>query len=341
MNSLERVGMDIQPLSAIANWLSKIDGSNIHSIVVVRSGALIFEQYMKGADERWRKPLPGVEHGPDVKHDLRSVTKCVVGLLVGKAIETGLLPSLAQPIFDFFPEYADLRTPEKDRILVRHLLTMSAGLEWDENVPATDPNHGELRMWASSDRLRTALEPRMAAEPGSVWNYSGGCTELLGAIIQRAAGKPIDEFAREVLLEPLSIDDVEWGRHGDGRPSASGGLRMCSQDLAKIGQLVAEGGQWKGQQLMPKTWIIESLTPQIGADDRLFYYGYHWWLGRSMIQKRELTWAAGIGLGGQRLFVIRELEVAVVITAGHYLDGMQAWLPLTILNRYVLPSVMS
>lgn len=332
--------MDIQALSAVANWLSKTDGSNIHSILVVRSGALIFEHYMKGSDERWGKSLPDAEHGPHVKHDLRSVTKCVTGLLVGKAIDSGLLASLDEPIFDFFPEYADLRTPEKDLILVRHLLTMSAGLEWDENLPVSDPNHGEPRMWRSSDRLRTALEPRMLAEPGSVWCYSGGCTELLGAIIERATGKPIDEFARDALLEPLSINDVEWGRHGDGIPSASGGLRMCSRDLAKIGQLVAGGGQWNGQQLLPHSWITESLTPQIGADDRLFYYGYHWWLGRSLVHKHEVTWAAGIGLGGQRLFVVPELEVAVVITAGHYSDGMQAWLPLTILNRYVLPSVI-
>jgi CubicO group peptidase (beta-lactamase class C family) len=216
--------MDIQSLSAVTNWLSTTDGANIHSILVVRSGALVFEQYLKGSDERWGEALPDVEHGPRVKHDLRSVTKCVIGLLVGKAIDSGLLASLDESVFDFFPEYADLRTPAKDRILLRHLLTMSAGLEWDENLPISDPNHGELRMWHSNDHLRTALEPRMLAKPGSVWCYSGGCTELLGAIVQKATGKPIDEFARDVLLGPLSINDVEWARHGDGRPSASGGL---------------------------------------------------------------------------------------------------------------------
>ena len=212
---------------------------------------------------------------------------------------------------------------------------MSAGLEWDENVPVTDPTNGEVRLWRSDDLLRTALEPRMVSAPGTVWNYSGGCTELLAAVLHKASGKAIDEYARDSLFAPLGISDVEWARHVDGSPSA-GGLRMRSPDLAKIGQIAVSGGRWNGQQLLPAAWLERSLTPQIGADDRLFFYGYHWWLGRSLVLKREVPWAAGIGLGGQRLFVVPDLALVVVITAGHYTDGMQAWLPTVILNRYVL-----
>ena len=90
---------------------------------------------------------------------------------------------------------------------------------------------------------------------------------------------------------------------------------------------------------MPAHWIEQSLTPQIGADDRLFFYGFHWWLGRSFVQGREITWAAGIGLGGQRLFVVPALSLSVAITAGLYADPMQSWVPLVILNRYVLGAI--
>jgi CubicO group peptidase (beta-lactamase class C family) len=321
------------------DWLDCLPRANIHSVLVVRRSTLVFEHYRNGADERWRVPLPDATHGPEIKHDLRSATKSVTGLLMGLALERKLIPSLEESIFQYFPEYPDLRTAEKDRIRARHLLTMSAGLEWDENVPDIDPIHGEMRMGRSRDHLRTALEPRLVAAPGQVWNYSGGCTELLGALLQRLAGRPIDEFASETLLEPLGITDVEWSRHADGSPSASGGLRMRSRDLAKIGQLVVGRGQWKGRQIIPAQWIDDSVAPHIGAADRLYFYGYQWWLGRSLIRRREIVWAAAVGYGGQRLFVVPALDLVVVVTAGHYADQMQAWVPLIILNRYVLPAV--
>ena len=337
----DSVGLDPEKLSSVIDWLDTVDGSNVHSILVARAGVLLFEHYRTGPDERWRKPLIDVEHGVEISHDLRSVTKVIVGLLIGEALHRNLIASLNEPAFGFFPEYSDLRTPEKDHICLRHLLTMSAGLDWDENIPATDPDHGEMRMWRSADRLRTALEPRLIAAPGTVWNYSGGCTELLGMILQKTTDKPLDEFAHDVLFEPLSISNVEWARHADGSPSASGGLRMRSRDLAKVGATVTGAGQWNGKQVLSKAWTEASLTPRIGADDRLFFYGYHWWLGRSLVHGRTISWAAGIGLGGQRLFVVPELDLAVVITAGHYADAMQAWLPLTILNRFVLSATTS
>jgi CubicO group peptidase (beta-lactamase class C family) len=328
--------MRSEVLSAVVGWLDGLAGSNAHGITVARNGFMIFQHYRSGLDESWREKLDTIVHGPDVKHDIRSVTKVVIGLLVGDALARGLIPDLEIPLFDVLPEYSDLRTGGKDRIRLRHLLTMSAGLEWDENLPPTDPRNGEFRLWQSDDRLRTALEPRLLSEPGSVWAYSGGCTELLAAVLRKISGKQVDAYAREALFEPLAITDVEWACHADGTPSASGGLRLRAPDLARIGQLVVDGGIWKGERLLPATWIAQSLTPQIGAHDRLFFYGFHWWLGRSLIEGREIPWAAGIGLGGQRLFVVPALSLVVVITAGHYADAMQSWLPLVVLNRYVL-----
>jgi CubicO group peptidase (beta-lactamase class C family) len=331
----ETVGMRSETLAALPGWLDGLDGANLHGIAVVRNGCMVFEHYRAGPDERFGL----VAHGPAVKHDLRSVTKVVIGLLVGHAMARGLIPDLEVPLFDILPGYADLRSAAKERITLRHLLTMSAGLEWDENLPLTDPAHGEVRLWKSMDRLRTALEPRLLWEPGSVWAYSGGCTELLAAVLRQVSGKPPDVYAREALFEPLGIADVEWNCHEDGAPSASGGLRLCLPDLAGIGQLVVDGGRWNGVPILPESWITQSLTPQIGMDDRLFFYGLHWWLGRSLISGREIAWAAGIGLGGQRLFVLPALSLIVAITAGHYADAMQSWLPLVALNRFVLGAV--
>ncbi len=339
ISSPESLNLETERLSEIARWLDTIPDSNVHSILVARNSSLAFELYRAGNDERWREPLPNANHSTSTKHDLRSVTKVITGLLVGRALQQGLISSLDDPIFKYLPKYAHLCTAGKEHILVRHLLTMSAGLEWNENISAADPLHGEMRLWRSDDMLRTALEPRLEFAPGSVWNYSGGCTELLGSMLQNVSGRPIDEYAEETLFKPLSIRDVEWARHSDGTPSASGGLRMCSRDLAKIGQVMIDKGRWQNKQVVSAAWLEQSLTPQIGADDRLFFYGYHCWLAQSLVHGRVVRWAAGIGLGGQRLIVIPEFDMVVVITAGHYSDGMQAWLPLVILNRYILSAV--
>ena len=334
----EAVGLDRQQLCSVIDWLNGFRQSNIHGIVVVRSGELVFEHYRSGADQSWGAPIGEVAHGPDVKHDLRSVTKSVIALLVGIAIDRSLIASVDEPVFKFFPEYSDLRTPDKDRILLRHLLTMTAGLEWDELRPYTDPQNSEIRMMRSPDRYRFALERPVQAPPGQVWNYSGGATELLGAVVGKAAARPLGQFAREFLFDPLGISDVAWSPNID-MPSAASGLRLRARDLAKIGQLMLRRGRWEGQQIVPAQWIDDATAPQIGPADRLYFYGYQWWLGRSLIDRREVPWVAGVGLGGQRVFVVPALDLVAVVTAGHYADAMQSWMPLLILNRHVLAAV--
>ena len=133
----EAVGMKTEVISSVIGWLDNLKGANIHSIVVARNGALILECYRHGHDERWRAPLENVSHSFNVKHDIRSVTKVIVGLLIGKALEDSLIQNLDAPVFDYFPEYADLRTPQKNLICLRHLLTMSAGLKLKTSCTAS------------------------------------------------------------------------------------------------------------------------------------------------------------------------------------------------------------
>jgi CubicO group peptidase (beta-lactamase class C family) len=227
----------------------------------------------------------------------------------------------------------------KARITLRHLLMMSSGLQWDENLPYTDENNSEIAMLRSGDRWRFALQPRLLVAPGSEWNYSGGCTELLGAVLRKASGKPIEEFAREALFSPLGISDFGWARYPDNIPVAASGLQFRPRDLGKIGQLVLQRGQWDGKPVVSQQWIDEATAPQIGPGDRIYFYGYQWWLGRSLLDRREIPWIMAMGLGGQRMFVVPTLDLVCVVTAGHYTDAMQNWLPLLLLNRDVLPAL--
>jgi CubicO group peptidase (beta-lactamase class C family) len=335
----EEVGFDP---AALCQWSARrlvTPRDNIHALLVVRQGKLVFEQYYPGDDERGGRPVGQIPYDQTMLHDLRSVSKTVTALLVGIALSQQKLASLDQPIFDFFPAYADLRTPEKARITLRHLLTMSTGLDWDETrTPYTDPNNSAVRMSRAVDPYRYVLSEPVVTPPGAKYNYSSGSTELLGAILHTATGQRLDVFARTVLFEPLGIVDFEWTHNADGNAAASWGLRLRPRDMAKLGQLVLAHGLWQGRQIVPRDYLDEATAPQIqGAG--AFFYGYQMWVGRSLVHKREIAWAAGFGLGGQRVFVIPSLDLVVVITAGLYTSPLQGTLTSDILNDVVLPAV--
>jgi CubicO group peptidase (beta-lactamase class C family) len=337
----DSAGLQSERLEALVKWLEGFDQANIHGIVVVRHGMLLFEHYRTGDDECWGVPLGKVAHGPESKHDLRSVTKSVTSLLLGIALGRKLIDNIDEPILNWFPEYSDLRTPEKERISLRHLLTMSAGLEWDEYLPYTDPKNSEVCMLMSSDQYRYTLEQLVVSPPGQVWNYNSGGSALLGAVIGKATGEALDDVAREFLLEPLGITDFAWTKRAKSGIPEVGGLRLRARDFAKIGQLVLARGNWNGRQIVSRQWIRESTAAHIGPADRMYFYGYQWWQGRSLFNGREVPWVTAIGNGGQRIVVVPELDLVVVITAGLYANPMQAWLPLLIFNRYVLGAVVS
>ncbi|HEX8662633.1 MAG TPA: serine hydrolase [Beijerinckiaceae bacterium] len=337
----EDEGLDPGPLCGLAVRLAAPDRPNLHSVLVARHGRLVFEHYAAGEDERWGRPLGRVEHGPDDLHDQRSVSKSVTALLAGIAVGRGLLPGIDGPVMDFFPEYADLRTPERGRILVRHLLTMSPGLAWEEEQrPYGDPLNSAALMARSPEPYRFVLEQPVVAPPGAQYNYNSGATALLGKIVSKAVNAPLEEFARTALFEPLGITALEWGRLRNGDVGAAWGLRLRPRDMAKIGQLVLNEGVWNGRQVVPAAWVREMTVPRITGQGT-FLYGYQWWLGRSFANGRELRWAAAVGLGGQRIYVVPDLKLVAVVTAGLYASRTQMSATLAVLNQAILPAAKS
>lgn len=337
----ESVGLVSTTLCPMVKWLDDWKQSNIHAVLVVRHGTLVFEHYFSGADEHWGRSVGEVAFGPEIRHDERSATKSIVALVLGIAIERGMIKSLDESVLSFFPDYADLRTPEKDRITLRALVTMSSGLEWHEDdTPYTSEANSENRMDNAADPFRYALQQAVVAPPGQVWNYNSGSTELIGAVLKKATGKSVDELARTLLFAPLGITDVEWPRNARGDPIAAGALRLRPRDLAKIGQLVLQHGAWNGTQVAPAAWIEAATAPQINVSGfNSFFYGYFFWLGRSLADKTEVQWAAAVGLGGQRLFIVPSLDLVVVVNAGLYASRLQGPVPMTILNQYVLKAI--
>lgn len=301
---------------------------HLHAVVADRKGEIILESYGSGPDENRGRPLGVVAFTGQTLHDLRSVTKSIVSLLYGIALEKGLVPRLDTPIVSLFPEYADLASdPERMKRTVEHALTMSLGLEWDETRPYTDAENSEIAMEPAPDRFRFVLERPLVAEPGTRWIYSGGATALIGEILQRGTGRSLVVLARDMLFHPLGISDFEWSAGKDGTLSPASGLRMTAPDLLKVGRLVLNNGMWEGRRIVPEAWITASLRPVIATDEGLDY-GYFWFCGQAPVQALggPSPWFAGFGNGGQRLWLCPRADVAAVVFSGNY-DDRSAWIP--------------
>ena len=208
----ESVGLDGERLCGIAARLAATN-ANIHAVIVARRGTLVFEQYFPGYDEPWG--MGGGQHDFDAttKHDMRSVSKSVISLLIGSAIDRELISNIDEPVVKFFPDYSALKSPGWDNVTLRHLLTMSSGMRWDENRTWKDPENDEPHLGNEADPFRYVLSKPIAAPPDTVWNYNGGGTDLLGDVIERVSGKSLEAFAREALFAPLGISDWEWMKY--------------------------------------------------------------------------------------------------------------------------------
>ena len=311
--------------------------TNLHSVLVIRNGKLVTERYYEGADEIWGTRIGKIIFTPDTLHDLRSVTKSIVSLLYGIALSEGKVPGLDAPLVDQFPEYADLvNDNERRRITVEHVLTMTMGLEWNEDLPYTDPRNSEIAMEWAPDRYRYVLSRPIVTAPGTTWNYTGGATAILGHLISKGAGKPLLEYANEKLFQPLSITDVDWTKGRNGEASAASGLRMKPRDLARIGLLILNQGRWNGVQLIPQEWLAASFVKHTLRYENSGY-GYHWYLPRNHKWSNGQVGAAG--LGGQRLVIFPDYQLVIVITAGNYNLPNYSAVPRKILRELVLPAL--
>jgi CubicO group peptidase (beta-lactamase class C family) len=333
--SLEEAALDPSIICRISDKMNRETAANLHGVVIVRKAKLVYEAYRDGADERWGRPVGQVQHGPETLHDARSISKSVVALLFGIAQDGGLIDTRNR-IASFFP------APGKEQLLLRDLLTMTSGIAWDERIPYSNPANSERRMIVSGDPYQFVLEQPMRSTPGAIWNYNGGGVQLVAGALQKATRKTLDDFARVALFEPLGIREFEWlPMPASGEVAAASGLRLTPRSMAKLGQLVLEGGRWNGRRIVSQAWIDEMIRPQVTNFDDIqsIGYGYLWWTDHDDGSGRPIAWTSAQGLGGQRIYVVPNLELVVVITAGRY-DGLDdGEMPYELFAEYVLRAV--
>jgi len=319
-------GFDPAELARLTQDIAAGSIPNVHAVLVEQDGRLVYEAYFKGRDESWGQSLGIVEHGPTTRHDLRSVTKSVASLLLGMALGPAFEAELDRPITAFFPDREDDFGAGLETVKLRHVLTMTAGLEWNEmDVPYTSRDNDELRLYFTGDPTGLILKRPVVGTPGARWYYNGGLTHLLAGIIQRRSGLGLNDFVEQKLFGPLGIEDYEWMRSriwpSSEPPSAASGLRMRARDLAKIGSLVLQDGVWAGRRLVPAGWIDASLTRYVETipwdPSGTFGYGFMWYPGRTAGPDGFRVVRAA-GNGDQRIILVPDQKIAVTVFAGNY-----------------------
>ena len=315
------VGINGAELCAVLDGVNS-DKANVHSVIVERHRHLVAELYRSGPDKSMNTLLGlGWPFAPDVSfdaskiHDIRSISKSVIGLLVGIAVGEGKIDSVDLPVQAFYPDEL------QGAIRLRHLLSMSSGLTWDEGGLPND----ETRLFFSFNPARFVLKRPAAHDPGAVFNYNSGGVLVLGEILKDRYQQSLTELVNEKLFKPLDITHWEFATDPFGRELAFTGLRMVPRDMVKLGRLMLDKGQWKGHQVVPADWVAQSMRAHIStgiknlvSEDGPIQYGYLWWGGKVDWRGQSLNWSAGFGNGGQRIFVVPALDLSVVMTAGAY-----------------------
>src|SRR5438270_817685 len=246
-------------------------------------------------------------------HTMQSVSKTVTSAIIGAAMQRGdFKAGVDTPVLKYF-DISKVKNVDdrKRRMTVRDLLTMTAGFEWhEEDVPYDDPRSDSSLMEATDDWVQYVIDKPMAQEPGNIFNYSSGVSELLAYIFQKETGQDIEKYGAKYLFSPLGMN-YYWKRTYLGVVDTEGGLFLNDSDLAKIGYLYLHDGMWDGKQIVSQDWVEQSLTPFIDAEGG-FKYGFKWWL-LPRTDRQGFIWMAR-GFGGQQLMVLPESNLIAVFT---------------------------
>jgi len=288
--------------------------SQIHSIVIMRHGNLVFERYYNGYDQSKRQHIC-------------SVTKTFTEALIGIAMDKGYIKDVNSKLVNYYPEYVTEQSdPRLKDITIENLLTMTSGLAWQDEVDG--PKGDE-----SKNFLKYIMERPFDAQPGQKFNYNTGGSHLLSAIITKSTGMKASAFADKYLFTPLEITDWEWW--GEEHSVGGLGLNLRPRDMAKMGQLYLNNGVWNGQQLIPAEWIKVSTTKHNnGGAPHGENYGYHCWV--TTVDGHSAYFAGGYG--GQFIYVVPDLDLVVVITSGW--DRHHEEHRLNIVNKFIIPAVI-
>lgn len=325
--------MDRGPLDAFDRELATGQYGYVDSMLVIRHGRVVYEKIYDRRPDYERlfvgKGAPGIYNYYDPGwhpfykgtklHTMQSVSKSVTSALIGIAIRRGEIPGVDVKAMPYFSDFRIPPDPRRDRMTLADILTMTTGIRWDEeSTEYTDPANNCAVMEGKEDWVRYVLEQPMAEDPGKVFVYNSGATELLSYLIRKATGKQADDYAKEHLFAPLGIEFF-WKRTPKSLADTEGGLYLVPRDLAKLGLLYMKDGAWDGKRILPEGWASASTQPKAWTRDKALGYGYQWWVMPAKSAGAPVAYAAW-GYGGQLCIVVPELDLITVVTGWNIYD---------------------
>ena len=279
---------------------------DLRGVVVLRDGRIIAERYYNG-------------ESAEALHDIRSAGKSVTALLIGIAIDHHKLRGVNDHVADYWPE---ARGSAIGNVAIKDVLTMRSGLAAFDEDPASPGNEDKLD--AASDPLAFLLTVPRADPPGSRYRYNSATAYTAGVVVAKATGQKMADFARVSLFAPLGIHDWSWASDAAGYTKGQGNLSLTTREFATIGEMVREGGSYRGRRIVSADWIHETLTPKVtisGSDPYADSYGYFWYAKVQQINGKPVPVSFASGNGGNKIYVVPSSHLVIAITSSAYGHG--------------------
>ncbi|MFZ1808775.1 MAG: serine hydrolase [Cyclobacteriaceae bacterium] len=349
MSSPDVQGIDPLVIDLIHQEIQNGDYGLIDHFLLIRNGKIVSDYHYDQDYETIAKDYDTANHQYNYdhpnwhpyynntdQHSLQSVSKSITSLLLGIAMDEGLIIPLDSTIAPLFSDYSFEADERKKSITLKNLLTMQSGIQWDESSSyAEDQSNNCTIMELSDDWIQYVLDRPMDTIPGTQFVYNSGVTVLLGKIVGMATGKRIDQWAEEKLFGPLGITQYYWKETPKGEMDTEGGLYLSAHDLAKIGYLMMNKGVWNNQQIVSEEWVTASIQPTFKFNEQRGY-GYQWWV--PAYQDEQVKIFAGNGYGGQFVMMAPEYNMLVVFNGWNIHDRAEksTW---NVLQDRILPGL--
>ncbi len=334
VGTLERAGLDRAAIERFVQLLidmpmDSVSASDVHALLIARHGVLVLEEYFHGFHR-------------DEPHDLRSAAKSLTSILVGAAIESGAPLAASTPVYravhrGAFPAGLE---PRRRALAVEHLLTMSSGLDCDDGDPDSVGNEERMQEQTEEpDWWRYTLRLAMIRDPGRQAVYCSASPNLLGAVLRGATGESLPRLFHRLIADPLGIRRYHLPLSPTGEAYMGGGVYLLPRDFMKLGQLMLDGGAWKGRRIVGREWVRRSTSPLFDLAE--IRYGYLWWVIEFPHRGRSVRAFFAAGNGGQVVMVIPQLGLVIAMNGGNYGDRERTYLPQRVfVPRHVLPAVL-
>lgn len=308
-------GLDEHPLVKLIGEIAAFEPTElrqpyIHGLLIAHRGKLVVEEYFHG-------------YHRELTHDSRSAGKSLTSALLGIAIHKGFISSVDQPIYPLFGGVEAFANPDprKERMTLRHLVTMSSGFDCNDNDSNSLGHEDKMQNQDEQpDWYRYTLDLPMVREPGESGAYCTAGMNLIGGVIREVSGMSLPQFFQQQFAEPMGVEHYQMGLSPSYHGYMGGGIRLRPRDFLKLGQLYLDGGVWQGKRILSEEWVQESAAPHSSlnsSDD----YGFAWWRKNYEVNGQTIATYYASGNGGQLLFVVPELDMVVLIQAGNYSDG--------------------